>query len=156
MISSDVVRKQLAGVPLTERHFNEMNSGLYSPALSRRTYDRLLEEAKAILKLGDSVILDASFIKSEERTRARELAADSGVDFLIVECRLDEEETHRRLERRVMGPSISDGRWELYGPQKSQFEPVSEVPLEEYLTIDTGKPLEEQISHVIKSVIPND
>jgi predicted kinase len=136
---------------LTERHFNEMNSGLYSPVSSRRTYDKLLEEASAILTRGDSVILDASYIKTEERRRAGELATRAGADFFIVECRLNEEETRRRLERRVQGPSVSDGRWELYGPQKNQFEPVTEVLPERHFVIDTGKPVEEQISRLIEN-----
>ena len=78
VISSDIVRKRLAAIPTTEHRFEEMESGIYSAAYSRRTYDKLFSEARKILSQGDSVILDASFIKADERGRAQKLAEETG------------------------------------------------------------------------------
>ena len=64
VISSDILRKRLASVPLTEHRFEEMESGIYSPDFSRQTYGALFEEAEKILQRGDPVILDASFIRA--------------------------------------------------------------------------------------------
>jgi predicted kinase len=86
----------------------------------------------------------------------QELAKAVGADFYIIECRLDEEETRRRLERRVQSPSISDGRWELYSPQKDQFEAVNEVVPKRHFVIDSGQPLEGQISRVIEGIAQNE
>jgi aminoglycoside phosphotransferase family enzyme len=77
-VSSDIVRKQLAAIPATEHRFENMESGIYSTGIysaefTRRTYDNLFSTARAILTQGNPVILDASFIKVEERRNARQL-----------------------------------------------------------------------------------
>jgi uncharacterized protein len=152
VISSDIVRKQLASVPAAEHHFNEMESGIYSQDFTRMTYDNLYTEAGKILIEGDSVILDASFIKAEERSRALTLAGKTGADFFILECRLDEANTHRRLARRLKNESISDGRWEIYEPQKKKFEPVSDTNPSGYFLVDSALPLEGQIDKIISGI----
>jgi len=150
--SSDVVRKQLASIPASERHFEEMEAGIYSAEFSRRTYDKLFSEAAKVLGQGDPVILDASFIKLEERQKAQKLAAETGADFYILECTLDEENTRQRLAERVRHGSVSDGRWEIYAPQKKKFDPVTEVPPGRHFVIDTARPLGEQITRIIGSI----
>lgn len=153
VISSDIVRKQLAGVPPTERHFEGMESGIYSADFSRRTYDRLFSGARDILKQGDSVILDATFLKAEDRRQARQLTTETGADFVILECVLDEENTRQRLEGRLKkGSSVSDGRWEIYGPQKQKFEPVAGEETGRHYVVDSARPLFDQISHIIEKI----
>jgi uncharacterized protein len=61
--SSDITRKRLAGVPLTQRNCDAPASGLYSPELTRRTYDALFDHAKETLFQDGSTILDAAFLK---------------------------------------------------------------------------------------------
>ena len=153
VISSDVVRKTMAGIPLTEHRFGEMHSGIYSPAFSWRTYQRMYAQAKKILKSGDPVILDATFVRADGRLKAQKLAEEAGADFAVVECRLNEEETRRRLEQRLREPSVSDARWEVYEYQKKEFEPVTEVPREKHFVVDTGKPLREQITRLIEKLL---
>ncbi len=140
VISSDVIRKQLAGVPLSQHRFEEMNTGIYSPEFSRKTYDALFSEAKQVLTEGGSVVLDAAFIRSGERQSAKKLAAEAGADFFIVECTLDEAVIKERLAQRLERGSVSDGRWEILAPQQQQFEPVTEVPPTNHITIDTAVP----------------
>jgi uncharacterized protein len=152
VISSDIVRKQLAAVPAGEHRFEEADSGIYSPDFSRRTYDDLFSSARSILEQGDHVILDASFIKSEERHRAQNIAAETGSDFFVIECRLDEENTRQRLDQRLRNGSVSDGRWEIYLPQKKKAEAVTEVDASHYFTVDSAQPLAGQIGHIISHI----
>jgi aminoglycoside phosphotransferase family enzyme/predicted kinase len=152
VISSDVVRKQMASIPATEHHFNEMESGIYSEDFTRLTYDKLFSEASKILDQGDSVILDASFIKAEERGRALDLAGKTRADFYVLECTLDEANTRRRLARRLKNVSVSDGRWEIYGPQKKKFDLVTEINPENYFLINSALPLEEQIDKITAKI----
>jgi uncharacterized protein len=152
VISSDVTRKQMASIPLTEHHFDQMESGIYSENFTRLTYDSLYVEAEKILKRGDSVILDASFISNGERNRASALAANTGVDFYILECRLDETNTRHRLAKRLKNISISDGRWEIYEPQKKKFEPVLETNSGHYFLIDSALPLEERVDEIMSKI----
>jgi len=151
VISSDITRKQLAGVPLTEHRFEGLDSGIYSAELSRQTYDKLFAGAGGILSDGGSVILDASFIKAEERLKAKRLAEGTGADFFIIECTLDEENIKKRLARRLKQGSVSDGRWEIYRPQKKAFDPVEAAP-SKHAIIDTSKPIEENIRQILDKI----
>jgi predicted kinase len=129
-----------------------MDTGIYSTEFSRQVYDKLFSDAKSLLRQGDSVVLDASFIKSQERQTAQNIAAETDSDFFILECVLDEENTHKRLMDRFKGNSVSDGRWEIYGPQKKKFDPVSGIPTDRHLIIDTALPLPDQITQFISNI----
>jgi aminoglycoside phosphotransferase family enzyme/predicted kinase len=150
VISSDVTRKQLAGIPLTEHRFEEFHSGIYSPEFSRKTYEKMFSEAKPILSDRGSVILDASFTKAEERLKAKRLAEETSADFFIIECTLDEESIKQRLAQRLEQGSASDGRWEIYQPQKKAFAPVIEASPQKHAIIDTSKPVEENIRQILE------
>jgi len=151
VISSDITRKQLAGVPLTEHRFEGFDGGIYSAELSRKTYDKIFSGAGDILGEGGSVVLDASFIKAEERLKAKRVAEETGADFFIIECTLDEENIKRRLARRLKEGSVSDGRWEIYGSQKKAFDPVEAAP-QKHAIIDTSKTLGENIKRILAKV----
>jgi aminoglycoside phosphotransferase family enzyme/predicted kinase len=151
VISSDITRKQLTGVPLTEHRFEGFDGGIYSAELSRRTYDKLFSGAGDILSDGGSVVLDASFIRAEERLKAKRLAQEAGADFFIIECTLDEENIKRRLEGRLKEGTVSDGRWEVYKPQKKAFDPVKESP-QRHAIVDTSRPLGENIKRILDKI----
>jgi len=155
VISSDITRKKLADVPVTDRHLDDFGRGIYSPEFSRLTYDKMLAEARGILAEGGSVILDASFIKAAERRRALALAKEAPADFFIVECVLDEESIKLRLAERFRQGSVSDGRWEIFEPQKQQFEPVVEVSPQNHVIIDSSKPLSEATNQVLEKLFRN-
>ncbi|MBI2935145.1 MAG: AAA family ATPase [Chloroflexi bacterium] len=149
VVSSDVTRKQLAGVPLRERHFEEYGAGLYAREATRKTYAALYARAGTILKKGKAVVLDATFRKQAEREAAWSLAQEFGARFLLVECRCPEEETRKRLARRLEQGSISDGRWEVYVQQKVDLEPVSGMEPLQYLLVDSSRPLPELANTVL-------
>jgi len=151
IITSDITRKQLAGVPLTEHRFEGLDGGIYSAELSRKTYDKIFSGAGDILVEGGSVVLDASFIKAEERLKAKRVAEEAGADFFIIECTLDEANIKKRLERRLKEGSVSDGRWEIYRPQKEAFEAVEASP-QKHAIIDTSRPLAENIKRILDRI----
>ncbi len=138
-ISSDLVRKNLAGMDPTDRRYESFEEGIYSPQFSDRTYDAMLSEARQQLLTGKSLILDGTFRRADDRTKAVKLAQAVGADCWIVQCVLDETQARRRLEiRATEGGSPSDGRWEIYGLQMRQWEPVVEVPIRRHFVLDTG------------------
>ena len=152
VISSDVTRKKLAGVPLTERHFEGFSAGIYTSDFTRQTYEAMFKEAGEILKSGDSVILDASFIKTEERLKAKQLADTTGADFGIIEIGLAENVIKERLTRRQASGSVSDGRWEIYAPQKERFEAVNEVTDKQHIVVDGSSPIEGLIDSLLTAL----
>ena len=141
--NSDVLRKKLAGLAPSHRGTEKFETGIYTTAFSRKTYDALLAAAEESLRSCRSVILDASYGKKEERDRVRHLAASLGVPVRFILCRCPEEETRRRLAMRAGDPeAVSDGRWEIFLHQKETFEPPIELSADELIAIDTSEELQ--------------
>lgn len=152
LISSDVTRKHLAGIPEIEHHFGPIGCGIYSPSFTELTYQTMFEQAREYLRKGQSVILDASFIRREYRRKAQELAQALSASFYILECRSTDIEVRQRLSERMEGRSISDGRWEVYLAQKQDFEPIEEEA-DGYAIIDTSQPIEDILHQVIQLLL---
>jgi aminoglycoside phosphotransferase family enzyme/predicted kinase len=77
LLRSDVIRKEIFGVdPLVK-----LPEAAYAPGTSERVYDAMLDRARSVLAQGLSAVVDAAFLKEDERNRAQSLAASCGVDF---------------------------------------------------------------------------
>ncbi|MEN8613790.1 AAA family ATPase [Dehalogenimonas sp. THU2] len=149
-ISSDITRKNLAGINPAERADEAIAAGLYSREMTEKTYSAMLAWAEPALQMRESVILDATFLKRSGRESALDLARRHNAEALIIECRLDEEELKTRLEKRLSEHTVSDGRWEVYLSQKPGFEPVTEVPIgPNHVIIDTLKPVDDNLREII-------
>ncbi|MEW6143199.1 MAG: AAA family ATPase [Chloroflexota bacterium] len=153
VISSDVVRKRIAGIQPTERRYEGFESGIYSADFTKKTYDTLYAEASRLLAQGQSVILDASFKKRDERLRAAEVAVKAGARFVVVECVLDEAIITERLRgRAVKGTSASDGRLEILGAQKADFDTIAEFSKTNHIVVDTSHPPGELADMIVEEV----
>jgi len=137
VLSSDVIRKELAGIPPSERHYDGFTTGLYSQQSTQQTYDELFRRAAEQLDKGRTIVLDASFKKRPDRLVAQKLAAKYGAAFLAVECVAPDEIIRQRLEERSRAGSVSDGRWEIFADIKKDFDPVTELPPDQHLVLDT-------------------
>jgi len=154
VVSSDATRKQLAGIPVIEHRYERLGAGIYSPEFTRRTYAEMFKRAREILWSGDSVILDASFTSAEYRLRARELAEEANADFAVVECTAPEDILRERLVRRQRERSISDARQDVLDLQKGLFAPVSEVPDDRHIVVDTSQPVHKVIEEIESGMPP--
>ncbi len=148
VISSDITRKKLAGISSTEHRFEEFRGGIYSEDFSRKTYEEMFAQARTFLAKGQSVILDASFKKNNERARAMSLAEEAKADFIVIECKLAENTIKSRLEQRLKEDSVSDGRWEIYESQKQDFDTIMEFPRQSHIIVDTSQP----VSDIVKAI----
>jgi predicted kinase len=138
----------LAGISPTERRFEQFGGGIYSKEFSKKTYDEMFAQARKLLSKGQSVILDASFKKKQDRLQARSLAEEIKAGFAVVECLLDEKTVKRYLEQRLKEGSVSDGRWEIYQHQKGDFDKITEFPAQNHIILDTSQPM----SNIVKMV----
>lgn len=121
-ISTDEIRKQLAGVNKYEKHHDDINTGLYSPEKTRETYSKVMEKAKNLLKNNENVVLDATFQKESYRDMAEKIAKETDSIYIPLECFAPEKVVKKWLEERVKKKTVSDGRWEVYQSQKDSFE----------------------------------
>jgi aminoglycoside phosphotransferase family enzyme/predicted kinase len=151
VVSSDVTRKRLAGVPATEPHLEPWGKGIYDPALTERTYSAMLEEAEQLLAQGRTVILDATFLRRAHRDAARLVARRRRARFLALDLRCSEDEVRRRLSERIGGHRVvSDARWEIYQRQKEALEPLDEVPPRDRIVVHTEQPVTLAIAEVFE------
>lgn len=138
VISSDRTRKaELSGeltAPVHVAAFREE----YSEERTERVYAEVMRRARVVLASGRSVVIDASFRTRWQRSLARSLALELGVPFSFVECRAPEPRLRERLERRARGPSVSDGRLEIFDAFVRSYEPVTELSDRERVVLDTA------------------
>ena len=66
-ISSDITRKHMAGVELTDRADENFGKGIYSTEFTDRVYQKMLSQARSCLDMGKSVVLDATYSKKHYR-----------------------------------------------------------------------------------------
>ncbi|MBE0613684.1 MAG: AAA family ATPase [Burkholderiales bacterium] len=85
-LRSDVERKRLHGLSAQARSGAALNTGLYAPESSERTYAHLAELARAVLDARYPLIVDAAFLKREQRALFAGLAREARAGFLIATC----------------------------------------------------------------------
>ena len=149
VISSDRVRKDLAGLsPTTPARF-EFGQGIYREDFSRQTYREIGFRTKELLNAeAAAVILDASFKSARERAQIRDLARAMGAQVVFVLCSCPQEVLRVRLTHRMNNATaVSDGRLELLDLQVEDFEPVTEAD-QPLLRLNTGQELGEVLREV--------
>jgi aminoglycoside phosphotransferase family enzyme/predicted kinase len=129
-LSSDVTRKQLAGVRATFHARDGFGSGIYSRGMSRRTYAVLRRKAARWLRRGQSVVLDATYGQPSERAALRQLARRAGARLYVITCRADEALLQSRLAARLTDSHVtSDARPELWPALRAAFVEPTETPV---------------------------
>ena len=153
-LSSDMVRKELAGLSSAERRYEPFQQGIYASDFSEKTYRTLFAQAGGLLLAGSSVILDASFHRERERAAALDLATKMRADFLMIECRCEDVIIRQRLDARLRKENEpSDGRWEIFQEQKKIFERIQGWNPDLYLSLDTRLPLEECLQKIFRHLL---
>jgi hypothetical protein len=100
-IRSDVERKRLHDLaPLADSR-SSPGTGLYAAEATRRTYARLLELAADLLKAGYTVIVDAAFLRQDERAQFSQLAHGLAVPFVIASLQASRNTLGTRISQRL-------------------------------------------------------
>jgi predicted kinase len=138
VIGSDDTRKRLLGVAPTAPVHAAPWQDAYGADMSARVYGEVLRRARVVLESGRSAIIDASFRSRTDREAARALAHTLGASFSFIECRVPEDVARARLRDRARGPSVSDGRLEIFDDFVAGYETVDELPRGEHWSLDTS------------------
>lgn len=121
-IRSDVERKRLLGLDARERAAAEH----YDSATSTTTYQRLQSLARAILSAGYPVIVDATFLRENDRRDFRSLADQEGVPFEILHFTADEGELRDRITQRAAAQAdASDADLAVLRTQLATQQPLT-------------------------------
>ncbi len=124
VVSSDLIRKELAGVDPTEK----LSPEYYEVAFSRRTYDEVRSQATAATGANRVVILDANFRGRVERRLTLAAASAAGARLAILRIDTDEAIILKRLASRADDTEcVSDADRAVYEKLKSAFEVPEEA-----------------------------
>jgi len=154
VVSTDPLRKRMAGIRTTEKRPDHLWRGLYDPAMTETVYAEAGRLAQLIGDSGRSVIVDASFRSRETRRSLRDAAVRAGRPFLFVECRAETNVCRDRLKQRDAAPNASDGNERNFEAFLETWEPVDDIPSAQLRVLDTTAPLEECVAQVILSLPP--
>jgi len=96
--------------------------------MNKRTtvYDEMFARAEEILKKGDGVILDATFVTQSLRRRAAAIAAKHNLTFIIMQTDCPQEVAIARILKRTKEDYVSNALTEeAYLSNKRKFEEVN-------------------------------
>ncbi|HVB41949.1 MAG TPA: AAA family ATPase [Streptosporangiaceae bacterium] len=132
VLSSDRIRKELAGLDPLAPAPAPYGEGIYSAEWTERTYAELLRRAEALLAAGESVILDATWTSAVQRAAAAEVAGRGAAELVQVRCAVPAGVAAARMSRRTGSASDADSAI-------AAAMAAGEEPWPEAVTIDTAK-----------------
>jgi predicted kinase len=142
-VRSDVERKRLHGLPPQARSDSGPDQGLYTPEAGVQTYARLLEVARSGLEAGYPTVVDATFLQREQRVPFRQLAADLGVPYLLLDLSADRETLMDRVQGRYrQGADASEADPAVLQTQLDGYTALGADEASEALPIDSGDGLD--------------
>ena len=131
VLRSDRVRKELAGMPPQTPAPAPFGCGIYTAAWTERTYRELLRRAGSLLELGESVVIDASWISAEQRTAAAAVAEKATADLVQLRCTAPAALAAQRMGGRKGDASDAS-------PAVAARLAVTQAPWPEAIIIDTS------------------
>lgn len=137
-LRSDIERKRLHGIAMLARSGSPLDGGIYAAEASAQTYARLRTLAEAVLRAGHTVIVDAAFLRREQRREFAGLAAALGLRLRILSVQAPPEELRRRLRaRQAAGADASEADAAVLEHQLATQEPLDGSERERAWAVDT-------------------
>ncbi len=147
LLSSDRLRKQLAGIPADRSAAAGYREGIYTPEWTARTYAALLDHASALLSAGESVVLDATWSDEAQRDAALRVAERTSTDLVALHCHVPDDVAAARLDARTPEPSDADA-------SVAAAMRGAEPPWPEAATVDTSGSLGAAVEQALAAVRP--
>ena len=139
-LRSDVERKRMFGLDETADSASGVGEGIYAPQSTRDVYARLCETASSILESGHNVILDAAFLRSDQREAAFRVALDCGCAAVLLRIEAPPAVLRTRIRQRAASGDASEADLAVLEHQLATAEPLSACETARSITCDyTGK-----------------
>jgi len=123
-VRSDVERKRLAGLGSLQSSRAAPDEELYSAQATERTYARLRELAATVLEAGFPIIVDAAFLRADQRAPFAALASEAAVAWIVVALGAPRVTLRERVERRLAtGRDPSEATVEVLEMQLDAVQP---------------------------------
>lgn len=122
-LRSDVERKRLYGLAPQARSGSSVGGGIYGQEAHQLTYRRLQDLAQRQLEAGWSTIVDAAFLRREERAAFQSMATDAGAEFFILAPQATPAQLRARIiERLKQGSDASEADLDVLEKQMTVIE----------------------------------
>lgn len=131
-LRSDRLRKRL--------HQQQSELPRYGERLNQATYRQLLEDSSKLLSQGFDVIIDAAFLKADQRRPFIEQARLQCWTVHILSCDGKASHLAERIENRQSSEDPSEATVEVMERQLQHREPLSEEEASISIRIDTDQP----------------
>jgi predicted kinase len=139
-LRSDVERKRLFGYRADAKTGSGVQSGIYTAEAGLQTYARLTDLARWLIEGGYTAIVDAAFLKHNERERFRLLAGQLGVPFVLLDFSADEETLRNRIRvRQSSGSDPSEAGIDVLEAQLRSQEPLVSNEREHAVEVETSR-----------------
>lgn len=127
-LSSDEIRKELAGMEPTERAAAPYGYGLYRHEVTEAVYKEMLSRARDLLGAGESVILDASWSHLSWRCAASAVAEETSSILVSLRCELPTRIAVSRILMRSLNENdASDATPEVVRRIQAEADPWPEA-----------------------------
>src|SRR5688500_17626471 len=104
---------------------------MYGADTTARTYARLAQHARSIACAGMTAVVDATFLRREQRAVFRELASELDVPFVIVNSRAPHARLRMRIAARLAkGEDASEATPAVLDAQAAMHEPLHTTELD--------------------------
>lgn len=154
VFSSDALRKQLAGAPLTQRGDAQQRATLYSAEMTDRVYGELTRSALDVLRRGECAILDATFSRRTQRDALAAAISAERVPIVWIEAVASPETVAARLQARDSTPGvISDARLEDLPQLQARYEPPRERAAGELIVQSTDVAPSDTLSELLTRLV---
>ena len=99
-LRSDRLRRTLAGLNRSASSESSLGSGIYTSTMSDKVYMALLDLTQAILRSGETVIVDGTFLSRDHRDSFHRMAEQMNCPLVVVECVASTEILRQRISKR--------------------------------------------------------
>ena len=141
-VRSDVERKRLFGLAPLQSSRDCVAGGIYDGASTVRTYACLRELARVVLGAGWPVIVDAAFLRADERAGFAALAEELGVAFAIFDCQAPLALLRERVAlREARGGDPSEADVAVLERLAAAAEPLGDGERAVTIAVDSAEPL---------------
>lgn len=142
-LRSDVERKRLFDLALDDSSDETRADEIYGRDANQRTFDRLEQLARLVLAAGFAVIVDATFLRSEERGQFRRCAEELSVPFRILSVEASETVIRARIQQRQQAADdASEADLDVLNQQLQWLEPLASAEQEFVLRVDNDGELD--------------
>jgi len=147
ILRSDEIRKRLGGVAEGEHAYLDYGKGIYSQGSTDKIYSILLQEAIRNAQEGKRVVVDATYLQSEQRMDFYRSTVESGMNPFFIHCFASEDILRERIKKRMEeGTDVSDAHLDILARQiEDQEEPV-ELPFFRVLRLNTEDTIHETVN----------